>query len=384
MTDPVPTATNTSLNISLVNNTSSANVKAYVTGLAIDKGNSFVLIQADGHSPYYPESPSQAGSPLAVNCAIPLGPPGSSTGIVVPRIAGGRIWFSIDSSLTFLLNPGPGLVEPSVSNPSDPNYSLDWGFCEFTFNDSQLFANISYVDFVSIPIALNLTNTTGGKQSVTGIPTDGLQRVVQGLVDQNTKDGKGWDKLVVRARDGSVLRALSPNTGIVMDASLFQGYYDPYVNAVWDQYSRQPLTVDTQAQWGVISAQVSNNLLTFPNIGSFAKPSAKDIFSCSTGPFAGYPTNTDAMGNLTARLAAALNRSTLLEVSSQPASDLGLYYQGGGGLTNHYSRVVHSVNGDGRGYAFPYDDVGASGTSDLAGAVSDGSPQVLQVVVGGY
>ncbi len=241
------------------------------------------------------------------------------------------------------------------------------------------------MDFVSIPIALNLINVTGGRQSVTGIPKDGLARVVDGLVKQTAKDGKGWDKLIVKANDGSVLRALSPNTGILLDASLFQGYYDNYINSIWDKYLREPLKVDTQAQWGVVSATVTaDGKLTFPGIGGFSKPSAKDIFSCSTGPFAAYPSNTEAMGNLTARIAAGLNRSILLENSVQPGSDLQAYYTGGRGVTNHYSRVVHEVNGDGRGYAFPYDDVGASGMSDLAGAVWDGSPQVLEVVVGGY
>ncbi|KAH7319364.1 glucanase B [Rhexocercosporidium sp. MPI-PUGE-AT-0058] len=380
------TTTNQTLTLSLVNRTSFRNVNAYVTGLAIDNNYRFVLIQSDGHTPYYPESPSSTGSPLSANCTIPLGPPGFSTPVTIPRIAGGRIWFCINDTLTFLLNPGPGLVEPSVSNPSDLNYGKNWGFCEFTFNAFQLFANISYVDFVSIPIALNLTNTSGGTQSVTGIPRDGLQRVCDGLVAQNSRDGKGWDRLIVRGKDGSILRALSPNTGIVMDGSLFQGYYDAYVNAVWDRYKYDSLTVDTQAQWGILTAKVDPNtgLLTFTSVGAFAKPSARDIFSCSTGPFAGYPVNTAVMGNLTARIAAALNRSTLLEENVQPGREVGAYYAGGGGVTNHYSRVVHAVNGDARGYAFPYDDVGASGTIDLAGAVWDGSPEVLEVVVGGY
>ncbi|CZT09404.1 related to beta-1,3-glucanase [Rhynchosporium agropyri] len=380
------TTTEPTLKISLANRTPFRNVNAYVTGLAINNSYRFVLIQADGHTPYYPESPSSTGAPLAANCAIPLGPPGSSTPVTIPRIAGGRIWFCMNDTLTFLLNPGPGLVEPSVSNKSDPNYGKDWGFCEFTFNDFQLFANISYVDFVSIPIALNLSNSSGARKSVTGIPRDGLQQVFNGLVAQNSKDGKGWDRLIVRAKDGSILRALSPNTAIVMDPSLFQGYYDDYVNAVWKRYKTDTLSVDTQAQWGILKANVDlhTNLLTFPTIGAFSKPSARDIFSCSTGPFSGYPSNTDVMGNLTARLAAALNRSTLLEDNTQPGRNVDAYYKGGNGVTNHYSRVVHAVNRDGRGYAFPYDDVGASGTSDLAGAVSDGSPALFEVIVGGY
>ncbi|KAK0104463.1 hypothetical protein ONS95_004752 [Cadophora gregata] len=378
--------TNPTLNISIVNRTSFQSVNAYVTGLAINNGYRFVLIQSDGHTPYYPESPSSTGAPLAANCSIALGPPGSSTSVTIPRIAGGRIWFCINDTLTFLLNPGPGLVEPSVSNPSDKNYGKNWGFCEFTFNDFQLFANISYVDFVSIPVAMNLRSASGARQSVTGIPRDGLQRVCDGLVAQNARDGKGWDRLIVRGKDGSILRALSPNTAMVMDGSLFQGYYDAYVNAIWEKYKTTALYVDTQAQWGTLTAKVdaSTNRLTFPSIGAFSKPSARDIFSCSTGPFAGYPTNTEAMGNLTARLAAALNRSTLLEDNMQPERSAAAYYTGGGGVTNHYSRVVHAVNGDGRGYAFPYDDVGASGSSDLAGAVWDGNPSVFEVVLGGY
>jgi hypothetical protein len=106
-----------------------------------------------------------------------LGAPGSSTVVQIPYIAGGRIWFCVNDTLTFLLNPGPGLVEPSVSNPSDPNYNKLWDFCEFTYNSSQVFVNISYVDFVSLPLALSLSNTAGAVQSVTGLPANGLQTV---------------------------------------------------------------------------------------------------------------------------------------------------------------------------------------------------------------
>ena len=41
-----------------------------------------------------------------------------------------------------------------MSNTSDPNINSMWDFCEFTFNTSQIYADISYVDFVSIPVAL--------------------------------------------------------------------------------------------------------------------------------------------------------------------------------------------------------------------------------------
>ena len=370
------------LSIALRNGTDSNNVFAYVTGHAtINNKSVLVLLQADGQTPYYPVSPPSDGSPLAVNCSIPFGGPGSTTTITVPRIYGTRLWFCVNDTLTFLLNPGPGLVEPSVSNPSDPNYHKTWDFCEFTFNEFQVFANITYVDFVCLPISLSLVNTSNATQTVPGIPVNGLDTICAGLQAQNANDGAGWNQLIVN-NNGTNLRALSPNTGIVMNPNLFSGYYNSYVQAVWGKYASTPLTMDTQAQWGALTGNVVNNLLTFAGVGTFSQPSAADIFSCSTGPFAQAQTNTDEMGAITARLAAALNRSTLLNNSQQPDAEVANnYYQTS--PTNHYSRIVHAANTDKRGYAFPYDDVGPNGGQDQSGAVFDGSPVLLTVSVGG-
>ncbi|EPE24612.1 carbohydrate binding family 6 [Glarea lozoyensis ATCC 20868] len=375
--------TKTTLNVALKNQSNSNTIFAYITGLALDNGNQRVILRSDGKTPYYPSSPAKVGSPLEVDCGIPLGPPGSTAVVTIPRIAGGRIWFCMDDKLTFLLNPGPGLIEPSVSNPSDPNYNKNWGFCEFTFNDAQLFANISYVDFVSIPISMTLTNDAGASQSVAGMPANGLQTVCDNLVAQNQRDNAGWNQLIVNTAAGKPLRALSPNTGHVMNQNLFAGYYDSYVNACWDKYTSTPLKIDTQAEWGVVTGTVKNGLLIFPGLGTFAKPSTTDIFSCSTGPFGGYPNNAAAMGAIGARLAAALNRSTLLSSDTQPTSDFSAYYATT--PTNYYSRIVHAANIDGRGYAFPYDDVGAGGGDggDQAGTVFDGAPKLFTVAVGG-
>ena len=366
------------LNIALQNQSTSSTVYAYITGQAINNNNALFLLQSDGKTYYYPTSPSSTGTALAQNCAIPLGAPGSTTTVTIPQIAGGRIWFSIGATLTFLLNPGPGLVEPSVTNPSDPNYALSWDFCEFTFNSSQLFANISYVDFVCLPISLTLTTTSGPTQHVSGMPTTGLATVCSGLIAQTTVDGAGWSSLIVQS-GGVNLRALSPNNGIVLSPTLFSGYYQPYVNQVWSQYTSSALSIDTQASWGTVTGQVSSNLLSFGSVGSYAQPAAADIFSCSTGPFAG---GSAEMGALTARLSAAFNRSTLLIDSDQPDNENPAdYYQNA--ITNHYARIVHAANLDGRGYAFPYDDVGPTGGADQSGAVSAGAPTLFTVAVGG-
>ncbi|KAL8794085.1 MAG: hypothetical protein Q9195_003385 [Heterodermia aff. obscurata] len=375
--------TASTLNIALLNQTSSSSVYAYITGQALDNNNNVVLLQSDGRTPYFPTSPSSTGASLAADCAIALGPPGSATAATIPRIAGGRIWFSINAKLTFLLNPGPSgstsaaLVEPSPVNPSDPNIDIEWDFCEFTFNEAQLFANITYVDFIAIPIALTLLNTAGKSQHITGTAADGLDAVCAALKEQaSADDNPGWSSLVVSKPGGGNLRALSPNHA--PDPSEFQGYYQSYVDTVYSRYANAPLTVDTQASYGLVSGTVIDGSLDFGTGGQFAKPSTADIFSCSTGPF------QDTSGEraaLVPRIAAAFNRSTLLIETTTPSASPSVYYQTS--PTNHYARIVHSVNLDGRGYAFPYDDVTPMGGQDQSGAVFDGSPQLLTVTVGG-
>jgi len=369
------------INIALQNQTSSGTVYAYIIGRAIDNDNALFLLQSDGKTAYYPTSPSSPGSSLSQDCAIPLGHPGNTVTVTVPHLAGSRIWFSVDSNLTFLLNPGPALVEPSVNNPSDPNINTSWDFCEFTFNSSQLFVNITYVDFVCLPIALTLTNNAGATQHVAGMGHTGLDTVCSALAAQDDSEKAGWSSLVVTKPSGGNLRALSPNTGIVFNNDLFNGYYQPFVDQVWSAYLDKDLSIDTQAQWGTVSGRVSSGVLTFSEVGTFAQPSSADIFSCSTGPFAASDANTVEMGALTARISAAFNRSTLLVDTLEPSGSPNQYYQNA--ITNHYARIVHTANLDGLGYAFPYDDVSPTGGKDQSGAVHDPDPQLLTVAVGG-
>lgn len=363
------------LNITLENRTNTSQVFAYITGQAIDNGNKVCFIQADGRTPFFPSSPSQVGTPVPEDCAISLGPPGSIIEVTIPHIAGGRIWFSLEEPLTFLLNPGPAIAEPSVTNPKDPNIDISWGFCEFTFTKNQLYANISYVDFVSLPISMALTPANGNVQTVAGLQPDGLYQVAAGL--QALGDESDWSKLMYPP-NGTPLRVLSPNNARIMNGGeMFQGYYDEYVDAVWEKYSSEPLTVDTQAQWGTLEGWVRDSELAFDGHGSFSRPSTGDIFSCSTGPFAD---NQAAMGPLTARISAALNRSTLLNNGFQPNNErVADFYTES--ITNHYARLVHEANIDGRGYAFPYDDVPAPGDVDQSGFVS-GSPLAFTVSIG--
>lgn len=83
------------------------------------------------------------------------------------------------------------------------------------------------------------------------------------------------------------------------------------------------------------------------------------------------------------RLCAAIVRTTLLVAGGefQPGPSAEEYYTVN--PTSHYSRVIHENEVDGKGYAFPYDDVNPSGSEDAAGLVSSGNPETLVFYIGG-
>lgn len=296
-------------------------------GQAIDNNNALFLLSADAKTPYYPPNPPSTNTKISQNISINLGAPGNTVNATIPRLAGARIWFSVGTPLVFAVNPGPGLVEPSVFNQADPNINTNFGFAEFTFNASQVFANISYVDFVGLPIALKLKGTGGATQHVSGLPADGLQTIANGLKAQTAKDGRRWSSLIVNNQNGQLLRILSPNSSILLNPSWFETYWTNYVNQVWGKYDVQQLTVDTQASYGEVDGEVtSGGAFNFGSGGAFSKPTAGDIFSCSSGPFA---TGSNAETNaIIPRLAAAFNRSTLLLSNNTPdGTGYAQYYQ---------------------------------------------------------
>ena len=367
------------LTVDLVNNTSSDTVYAYVLGLDLSQGNQWAFLEADGSTLYHPPSPSAPGAALGADCAIALPARGAAArAISVPYLASGRIYFSVGSKLTFLVNPGPGIAMPSVSNPSDPNIATSYSFCEFTYDTTQLYANISYVDFASVPISFNLQTSGQGTQVVQGLGAGGLETVASALRAQAAADGGDWTKLIVTTPSGAALRVLSPNTAISSNPALFSGYLDSYINQVWTQYQNTDLVVDTQASWGTVTGRVSNGVLNFPGTGTFTKPTTAAVFNCSTTPFT---TGNDEMGNISARLAAAFNRTTLLGNPNQPdGENPALFYTQP--RTNHYARILHQTSTDHLGYAFPYDDVHPAGV-DFEGRVQSSVPSLFTIAVGG-
>jgi hypothetical protein len=308
--------------------------------------------------------------------AIGVPTSGSLRRLRLPRLTSGRLFVSLDRPLHFAATPGGGLVMPSAADPGDPNAGVDWGFCELTLDNGGLYANLSFVDFVGLPMSLRLS-TSGRSQYVGGLRSGGLAAIAAGLRAQSKRDGSAWQRLIVRG-GGRDLRVLSPNQAAELHGhGLFAGYLDGYVADVWRHYRGTSLVVDTQSRWGRLTGRVgTDGRLRFGHAGSFARPSTYAIFNCSVAPFSA---GNDVLGNLSARLAAALNRTTLLAQPHQPDASPKHFYAAP--RTNHYARLVHRAMVGGAGYAFPYDDVHTSGWN-AEGRVVSAAPKLLRIEAG--
>ncbi|OZM72668.1 beta-1,3-glucanase [Amycolatopsis antarctica] len=359
-----------SLKFNLVNN-SGTTAFAYIVGShgEMDDGRA-VFIKADG-TPFFPARPGGGAEPITEDIAIPVE---GTTEVTVPRMFGARIYFVTEEKLEFLAVQGEGdkaaIAHPDFVSDADVNFGKNWTFAEFTLNSTQIYANISYVDFVAAPVGLKLDHQ-GGVQEVPGLSDGAVDAIADSLREA---DGGKWATCVQEA-DGKVIRILNPNHR----AADFEGYLEPYVDEVWGKYEGETLTIDSQRDdIGVVEGRVEGGEMVFDS-ERFAKPSSVDIWGCNSGPFANNPdSDSELRKAIVPRLAAAFNRTTLLINNEQPhGEDPATFYQNP--VTNHYARVVHENLPDGKGYAFAYDDVSSNAGEDHSGKVNHGEPTLLTV-----
>jgi hypothetical protein len=376
---------NANLPLTFTNNFSGGAVNVYVTGL--DPNSEIVFLQSNGQWYYPPSTTSTTPVAITGNIVIPLGGQGSFTTVTLPNyISSGRIWVSEGNLQFFVVDAGgtTGLVEPSAVNPSDPSAGINWGFVELTNNNGGIYADVSYVDFVGMPLGISLSSSDGSVQTAQGVTSNAVSSICSALEQQGNSDGQPWGELCVTDSAGNPIRVLAPSDYITIQNNAFSNYWTNYVNQVWSHYTSNTLTIDTQASYGDISCTVSGSTLNCAgdNAG-YSKPTAGDIFGCNSGPFAISSSDNVIHQYVVPRLCAAFDRSTLLLSGGnvQPQLSSSSYYTVA--PTNYYAKFVHENEVDGKGYAFAYDDVTPTGATSAAGVVSDGNPTRLTVIIGG-
>lgn len=381
-------ADNVSLPLEFINNYGRGQIVAYVSGL--DSSKRVVFIKGDGSLVYPSSGGSDVPVPVSEDVAIHLPAGGDSFKMALPiPISSGRVWFA-EGELSFFMvrtADGDGLVQPSPSNLRDPSSGIHWGYAEFTYTQArEIFANISYVDFVGLILSVSLKEKDGrGTQMTRGLGPDSISKICRGMLNQSGKDGFPWDRMCVANDSGTPIRVLSPNHyGIINDAD-FGAYWNAYVDDVWQLYSNSILTINTQSPAGNVECKVSGDMLECSggdNRG-YPKPTASDIWGCDSGPFARHKDDNAVHVAVIPRLCAAFVRSTLLLSGGdvQPRLASSSYYTIN--PASHYSRLIHELEVDGRGYAFPYDDVNPDEGGNASGLVASDVPDTLTIYVGG-
>jgi hypothetical protein len=296
---------------------------------------------------------------------------GSSRTIQLPRGLSGRVYMSLGERLKFFLTPD-GLVQPAPWSAGDPNHDILFDWSEFTYNDAGLWLNSSQVDMFAVPHAVSVTGAGGAVHTTGALVADGRQNVINQI-----KGTAGWGNTVVTRGDGTVLRVLSP--GKAADAGLFSAtYLDPYIANAWNAYASRTLTVQPFTdQPGVrYFGRTSGTVMNFTDgsgrpVASFNRPSTSNVWGCDGA--LGAP-NDQVVGPIARTLCAALHRSTLGTIDTQPGGTAADFYKSA--LTNHYSRIVHANMADGKAYGFAFDDV-----LNQESLVHDGDPRAAGITL---
>ncbi|USW53529.1 Putative beta-1,3-glucanase, Osmotin/thaumatin-like superfamily, glucan endo-1,3-beta-glucosidase [Septoria linicola] len=387
-------ASNGVLTLSIVNKWPSENLHIYISGL--DTNGALIMLGTDGKY-LNPTTNSATPVPVTGNIAIPVGKPNTTLTLTLPGyIESSRVWI-VDGTLAFnvVATPrGPGLVEPAAVNPADPSSSKNYGFVELSWAAAYgIYADITAVDFIGLPLGIELEDSSNAKHSILGTPSNAATWLCDKLKAQAKKDKQPWDQSCMTGSKGEVLRILAPSSLISLKPDAFKGYYDKYVNNAWSKYAKEDLIIDTQTDAGKVKCRVKGDQLQCAGDNrGYAKPSAMDIFGCDSGPFSIQSGDNGVHLAVVPRLCAAFNRSTLFLKGGniQPNLSPKDYYRtpksgpnSNNPPKNWYSKYVHDMEHESRGYAFPYDDVTARPEDDQSGLVSSTSPRLLRIIVGG-
>lgn len=329
-------------------------------------------------------------------------------------VSSARLYVSQDK-LRFGTNvggPSDGLVEPSSTNKALPEYNITWQFIEFTYGEGNFVLNPSYVDFASMSLDLTVQPGTGASSSnVPGLGAGALDKICLALQDQAQRDNQSWGSLCLKDDNGRNLRAISPNQYLAIHPDdRMRTYYDDYVHRVWNRYSDQNLTINTQDNGSGEKVEQGRDFTCrvkpedhrlwcgdadVPGEAySFRKPTTPEIMGCVQGSqdqgsedISPFTVTGQNQSLIVPRLCAAFTRSTLLLKGGnvQPNSDItdGQYYTDS--ITNHYSRIIHENLVGHIGYAFAYDDTNPvssdNTTSNAGGVIQEADPELLSITV---
>jgi hypothetical protein len=372
-------------------NTNGGPISAYIIGKG--PGDRAVFVLKDG-TPFYPVSGGSV-DPVPLTGGNPAISVLAGETVTVPLkfpLKSGRVYFAEKGFQIFIKKVDDTMDEvimPDMCNQKDPNSDIKWGFSELTYTDEGVItANISFVDIVGLPMGAEVILSGGRNITVGGLPKGAVQMICSGLEDQQAKDTLPWTMLCVKDANNEALRIISPFKALSIKSfnDAFATYFDEYIDQVWARYRENDLTFNLQNGGNnqvACRVQDDGQMHCDDDPKPLPKPKTPDVWGCS-GLFGEAAGENPTHRTVRPRLCAAFVRTTLLLEGGnlQPSLPESDYYTKD--PTSHYSRIIHGVEQDGKGYAFPFDDVNPDGGKDVSGLVSASNATSLSFIVGGY
>ena len=293
--------------------------------------------------------------------------------VSIPPLEGARIFLSAGSPMYIRIVAGAdgrlGFAGPDLGNPLDPNQQLYFDFVEFTLLSSGFWGNNTRVDQFGFPLTMRL------------VGRDGVDRTV-GETETRAALFSAFQREMPDAFQGLLkapYRIVAPGKGTMAPGAPHAGYFDSYINEVWDYYRNNELRFSFEDQGAMSSfvGRVTGDTFVFSkNNGADhayirGKPSTLNVLEGS-GPLA---TGSRLDLVVQAQICAALNRHLVKTVAGDKWSDASTYYATA--PANYYAKFWHQHSIDGLAYGFAYDDV-----RDKSTLLYSSKPQALVVSIG--
>lgn len=406
-----------SLPVEIVNNTKIADDKAvYVVVKATDPATNkpcLVRFDKDGKGMCEVVTPQTQFSDYSYSLAS-LPSSGSNHLISLPKVASGRMYFSVGSPMEMYIdtsNPGNlAIIDPDGFKPRDQNYYTLYDKIEFSYNNSGVWVNPTAVDFFSLPIGIQLPGSTSGfKQAGLLTSREAIFNQIHAVFNADDKTPKKiWNNLFANYKDDqggqTVLRLMATGKAMitnVADTTPFDSRYLSnqkdygfnYIDFLWSYYQNNTLTVDCSELRGnpaapkladyIFTGSVKDNVFKFNNqAGEYPilmkKPAESMPFFAGAGLLDPGFENNNTPGAIIVREMTSAVIAGLLPANNVTLDKTFFIKNKGSYFTRNpllpvpagqipwydlYSKALHSFGSSEPIYAFAYDDaLGQDGT----------------------
>lgn len=172
--------------------------------------------------------------------------------------------------------------------------------------------DVTEVDFTGLPVGFTLYGC-GTVEQVPGVYSNAVEEMCTALRDPPNDPSipyAPWNETCILNSTGSPIRVVAPGS---IGNDRFDDYWAAYVDAVWEYYTINTLQLLGDYATPLANCTVVQDVLNCTGFNrGFTRPTATDIFGCSTGPFEGLTTdNYDVLVGLPI-VCAAFNRGTFL------------------------------------------------------------------------